>query len=184
MLREFITGIKNLWAWFPIIWKDRDWDGWFIYQIIEFKLTRQSKYIGKMDRHVRAQKDARDMLICSKLIAKVKDEYYELEYFDYHKSAIRYTKIVGFDDRVEMDIDLVYENFDSYFNKYPKWHSKAVEFIKKNQDFYNVDYLAHNKPRAHFFLQDLRTIAPSSRYWLQYLGLNPHFLYTFLLLPR
>ena len=40
MLREFITGIKNLWAWFPIIWKDRDWDGWFIYQIIEFKLTR------------------------------------------------------------------------------------------------------------------------------------------------
>jgi len=140
MLREFITGIKNLWAWFPIIWKDRDWDGWFIYQIIEFKLTRQSKYIGKMDRHVRAQKDARDMLICSKLIAKVKEDYYELEHFDYYKSVIRYTKMVGFDDRVEMDIDLVYENFDLYFSKYPKWHSKAVEFIKKNQDSYNVDH--------------------------------------------
>ena len=61
IFRTLKIGISNLWAWLPIIWKDRDWDSWFIYQIIEFKLRRQSNYIGRKDRHTRAQEDAKDM---------------------------------------------------------------------------------------------------------------------------
>jgi hypothetical protein len=129
MLREFITGIKNLWAWFPIIWKDRDWDNFYIYEILEFKLKNQSNYIGKMDRHTRAKKDARDMLICSKLISKIKNDDYELEYFDYHESEL-----------VFLDVRIISEDFDTYFKKYPKWHKKAIEYIKENQYRYNVDH--------------------------------------------
>ena len=35
--RNFIKGIKNLFKWFPIVWKDRDWDDHFIFEIIHYQ---------------------------------------------------------------------------------------------------------------------------------------------------
>ena len=56
--RDFITGVKNLWNWFPTIWKDRDWDQTFIYKILIHKLEKQAKYIGEREWHTRAQRVA------------------------------------------------------------------------------------------------------------------------------
>ncbi len=38
--RSIKYGIKNLITWFPIIWKDRDWDHWYLYKILRFKLIQ------------------------------------------------------------------------------------------------------------------------------------------------
>ena len=43
MLNNIIQGIKNLLYWFPIIWKDRNFDEHFIYEILKHKLKYQSK---------------------------------------------------------------------------------------------------------------------------------------------
>jgi len=43
------NSIKNIIRWFPIIWKDRDYDDWYIYTILETKLKHQAKYIGDRD---------------------------------------------------------------------------------------------------------------------------------------
>ena len=56
--RDFINGIKNLWSWFPVIWKDRDWDQTFIYEVLIHKLEKQAKYIGEREWHTRAKRDA------------------------------------------------------------------------------------------------------------------------------
>ena len=56
--RNFITGVKNLWNWFPVIWKDRDWDQTFIYEVLIHKLEKQAKYIGERDWHTRAKREA------------------------------------------------------------------------------------------------------------------------------
>jgi hypothetical protein len=37
-IHVFTDGIKNLWAWRKIIWRDRWWDYSFLMTIIEFKL--------------------------------------------------------------------------------------------------------------------------------------------------
>ena len=44
-IRNTLTGIKNLVAWAPLIWKDRDWDYGFLEEILKFKLTRMAKCI-------------------------------------------------------------------------------------------------------------------------------------------
>jgi len=31
------NGIKNLWKWLPIVWKDRDWDHYYLYKLLNFK---------------------------------------------------------------------------------------------------------------------------------------------------
>ena len=44
-MRQIWYGIKNIIAWFPIIWRDRDWDSWYIYEMLNFKLKRMEKNI-------------------------------------------------------------------------------------------------------------------------------------------
>lgn len=124
--RDFATGVKNLWKWFPIIWKDRDWDHSFIYEILRRKLEFQAKYIADKDRYTRAQRDAEVMLLCSRLIEIQQEEMYVMEYLDYEVSDMRFLDIEDNPDCKEVKIDLISENFDDYFAKYPRQYKRVV----------------------------------------------------------
>ena len=139
-LKQLLISFKNLLIWLPIIWKDRDWDHTFIYDIIEFKLRKQSKHIGKLSIHGSAGKNARDMLICANLIDKIKNGYYGLEYFDYHKSEMVFLDIEDKPGFVELEINTISESFDTYFKKYPIWYKRAIKHIKENQDRFTTDH--------------------------------------------
>jgi len=39
------TSLRNLMYWFPIIWKDRDWDFYYIYMILRAKLIKTRQYM-------------------------------------------------------------------------------------------------------------------------------------------
>ena len=77
--KYFKNGVKNLWYWLPIIWRDRNWDGHYIYEIMKHKLKAQANYIGITDRHTRAQLDAKRMRLGVSLIEKVQDDLYQME---------------------------------------------------------------------------------------------------------
>ena len=36
--RNITQGFESLWKWLPVIWKDRQWDHQFIYEVIKHKL--------------------------------------------------------------------------------------------------------------------------------------------------
>ena len=124
--RDFATGVKNLWKWFPIIWKDRDWDQHFIYETLRRKLEFQSKYILNKDRYTRAQRDAEVMLLCSRLIEMQQEEMYVMEYLDYEISDMRFLDLEDKPDCKEVKMDLISENFDDYFAKYPRQYKRVV----------------------------------------------------------
>ncbi len=99
-LRNLKLSIKNMIRWFPIIWKDRDWDDSFIFAILKQKLTFQADYIAKKNRHVQAARDAERMRLCVKLIDIVVDEHYSDVVYDqieekYGKSEWVFTPIPG-----------------------------------------------------------------------------------------
>lgn len=137
--KDFYRGIINLIKWFPTIWRDRNWDHTYIYEIIEFKLRNQAKYIGKMDRHTMSQKDAKDMLICADLINKVKEGYYDSEYMDYHESEFKFIDIPDNTDYKQLEINTLVDNLDEYFKKYPTWYKRAVSYVKKNKHRFESD---------------------------------------------
>ena len=85
-LRNIKTGIKNIWYWLPIIWKDRHWDSHYIFEIMVHKLKAQSEYIGSRDIHTRAKRDSEVMMTCVRLMEKVQNDFYSSEYSDYHKT--------------------------------------------------------------------------------------------------
>jgi len=125
--KYFTQGVKNISYWFPIIWKDRNWDGHYIFEILQHKLKAQANYIGKRDFHTRAQLDAKRMRLCVKLIKKVQEEDYTMEYMDYHKDRVWFTDV---EDRLGSSLynsEEVWEKYDEYFAKYPLVYKRVMK---------------------------------------------------------
>jgi len=74
-VKQFFRNINNLIRWFPIIWKDRDWDHYYILEIFKHKLIFMSKNI-RNGSHTLAEYDANKMMLCVRLIEKIQNEHY------------------------------------------------------------------------------------------------------------
>lgn len=125
-IKEFRSSVNKLIRWFPIIWKDRDWDDNYIWEIMKNKLRWQAKYIGDRDWHTRAAIDAKRMRLCANLIDKVQDEFYSGEYMDYHESKFDFLDIPDKPDYKQLHTEITYEHFDDYFKKYPLVYKKVL----------------------------------------------------------
>jgi len=125
--KYFKQGVKNIWYWFPIIWKDRHWDDHYIFEVLKHKLKAQAKYIGDKDRHTRAQQDAKRMRLCVKLIQLVQDEPYGTEYMDYHKYRVWFTDCEDRPGSSLYNDETISENFDDYFKKYPLIYKRVMK---------------------------------------------------------
>jgi hypothetical protein len=124
---DLIRGIKKLWYWFPVIWKDRDYDDHFIFEVLKHKLKAQAKYIGDRDFHTRAQLDAKRMRLCVSLIEKVQDESYQMEYMDYVKDRVWFTPCEDRPGSSLYNSEVVVENFDDFFKKYPLVYKRVLK---------------------------------------------------------
>ncbi len=120
------TGISNLIYWFPVIWKDRNWDDSYIFEVMIHKLKAQSKCIGNRDIHTAAKRDAEIMMTCVRLMEKIREEHYALEYSDYHKSKFWFEPLQEKEGYSTMESRLIEENFDDYFKKYPLIHKRVL----------------------------------------------------------
>lgn len=125
--KEIKWGIQNLIYWLPIIWKDRHGDSHYIFEVLKHKLKAQAKHIGDNDRHTRAQFDAKRMRLCVKLIQKVQDEDYEMEYMDYHKDRIWFTPCNDGTGNSRYNSEEVCEKYDDYFRKYPLVYKQVMK---------------------------------------------------------
>ena len=152
--KDFIQGVKNLWKWFPTIWKDRDWDHSFIYTILAKKLESQAKYIGDRDFHTRAQQDASCMRLVVKLIKLEQDDFYNMEYMQYVEDTHWFEPCVELAGYSTWESKILWEKFDRYFAKYPLWHKRAIQYIKDNQTSFTSDHT--NKQLVAMIMGDLR----------------------------
>lgn len=157
-VRQFITNIKNLIRWFPIIWKDKDWDDHYIWEILKFKLKNQAEYIGYHDRHVSAKRDAEIMMLCVRLIDKVQDEYYQSEYMDYHEADFNWIDCEDQPDYKQLEIIEKSERFDDYFKKYSRIYKQVLTTDKlpfqkndKRGIAINIAHINHDRARKLLF---------------------------------
>lgn len=153
-------GIKSIWYWLPIIWKDRHWDSHYIFEIMKHKLKAQSKYIGERDIHTRAKRDAEIMMTCVRLMEKVQDEFYSSEYMDYHQTKNWFEPVADQPGYSTWESRELEENFDDYFKKYPLIYKRALagEGIftpshdnDKQRIAMNIGHINHDRARKLLF---------------------------------
>lgn len=159
--KMFITSVRNLIYWFPIIWKDRNWDSHYIFEIMAHKIKAQSKYIGSRDIHTRAKRDAEVMMLCVRLMKSVQHEFYSSEYTDYHKTKNWFEDIEDRPGLSKWESRLLEENFDDYFAKYPLIYKRVLNGeghfkLKGREDnkqiiAMNIAHINHDRARNLLF---------------------------------
>jgi hypothetical protein len=158
---EFKRGIKNLIYWFPIIWRDRNWDSHYIFEILKHKLKAQSKYIGGRDIHTQSKRDAEVMKTCVRLMEKVQDEFYSSEYSDYHKTK-HWFEPADKEGYSTWESRILSEDFDSYIKKYPLIEKRVmngegpfqpISFKQEDKQriAMNIGHINHNRARKLLF---------------------------------
>jgi len=140
-VKGFFTSVGNLIKWFPVIWKDRDWDDHYIFEVFKFKLEKQAKYIKEKGFHTNSDLDAKRMMLCVKLMEKVQEEFYVMEYMDYEDKDFFF---VPTGDDIEdvlggyyMETLLKKENLNDFFKKYPLVYKKIV--TDKKYHIFKID---------------------------------------------
>ena len=163
-IRSFLTGCKNVIRWSPTIFKDRDWDQWHIYNVLQKKIEFQRKELISANRHTDINRDNRDMTIVLNLIERVNEGFYGVEYLDYSESKFRFEPIEGDDEYYTMEQDVISENYDEYIKKY---QSSVRKVLKEKPDLDKKDLCfwvaRHNEERAHDLLH--RILKERIRYW-------------------
>lgn len=161
--KMFRTGVQNLIYWFPIIWKDRNWDSHYIFEIMMHKIKAQSEYIGSRDIHTRAKRDAEIMMTCVRLMKKVQDDFYSSEYFDYHKTKHWFEDVPGKEGYSSWESRLMEENFDDFFKKYPLIYKRVIngervfkfdnviDTESKQRIAMNIGHINHNRANKLLF---------------------------------
>jgi len=79
-------GVKNLWKWLPIVWKDRDWDHYYLYKLLNFKF-KNMEYLHRNYSHIKNGDIIADQLKVVKLLTKrlIEDNYIEKIWNDHDK---------------------------------------------------------------------------------------------------
>jgi hypothetical protein len=75
--RRIKYGVRNIVAYWPVIWSDRDWDHVYIARLLAFKLRRMQRAFEKHGHHVGSEHDARRMAICAFVLEREADDFKE-----------------------------------------------------------------------------------------------------------
>ncbi len=82
-MRDWWRGLRNLWSYAPIIWRDRDWDQAYLYELLHFKLKRMESCL-RAGGHVHASRDAAQIRVAAACLKRVMDDdYWPAAAFDY-----------------------------------------------------------------------------------------------------
>jgi hypothetical protein len=151
-IRNFLIGCKNIIKWAPTLFKDRDWDQYHIYTILQKKIEFQRKEIVYANRSTRVWQDNRDMTIILNLLERVKDGYYESENTDYYEMRVETIPVEGTSLK-EMKFNVLSERYDEYLNKY----KSSVRKVLKEEGEIDKETLCmlvatHNQEKARKLL--------------------------------
>ena len=154
--QKFIIGIKNLIKWGPLIWKDRDWDDSFFFEVMKFKISKMAKSHGAYMPYVGNKRNVEIMNLIVRLIDKFQDETYLHEYFDYVDEKIWFEKVEGA-GYYNMKSEILKDDLDEYFQKYPLLKKQAEQhrFYKQNPDratlAISMGFIQHDRAKRLIF---------------------------------
>jgi hypothetical protein len=124
--KDLYYGVRNLIKWFPVIWKDRDWDFSYIYKVLQFKLEQQAYGIGSRDIHVGASRNAEIMRMCARLCKLQQEGEYEMEYLDYLQQDIEFVPTDETKKWYTMESTQISDDLDEYFARYPRQYKRVM----------------------------------------------------------
>lgn len=132
-IKRFFKIIKNIIDWIPILYKDRNWDFYYIYVILKFKLEKTKTLMenGYGDNTYKVSR----INLAINLLDKLIHNYYSDEYDKYEE--------LEFNSKYELEI--VSERFDEYIEKnlsnLRRLKNTKYVYFSKDIDYFNTEGL-------------------------------------------
>lgn len=148
-LLQVVEGVTNIFRWIPTIYKDKDWDDYYITKMIQKKLEHQRAYLVQANRFVGVEAVNKDMTLALNLIELMHEDYYSMEYMGYMVFDSIFTPTEGGGSLYKTKITS--SRLDEYFLKYPG----ALRRVKRdNPDVTDEHMLAmlvsrYNQAKCH-----------------------------------
>lgn len=83
-IKSIFIGIRNLWVWFPVIWKDRNFDKGYLIELNIKKLEMMHKWFSNSKNTYTTEENRKHivsrMSTAIKLMKLVEDKFYAMEY--------------------------------------------------------------------------------------------------------
>ena len=81
-------GIRNLIKWFPVIWRDRDWDEFYLLKLLSFKFKNMSDLHLKYGVSENSKEIAKHLKELSELANRIAEQDYTVEAFGNKKYLV------------------------------------------------------------------------------------------------
>lgn len=76
ILYDLGYGVRNIFEWMPIVWRDRDWDQNYLLLVLEFKFKRMAKLHKEHGHLQRSEHTAKRLRVMAELTSRLlKDEF-------------------------------------------------------------------------------------------------------------
>jgi hypothetical protein len=124
--RDFYDGVTNIIRWIPTLYKDRDWDDYYILAILKKKIEHQREYLVNANRHWDIDRDNRYMTLALNLLERMIEEHYETEMFDHLDIFLEETD----GDSWNVNEIIKREELEKYLAKYSNEVRKAKKRVK------------------------------------------------------
>lgn len=126
-IRKFGRFILRLIKWFPILWKQEDWDFEYMYDLLEIKMKELRECLRKDTLHVNSDLHAREISICLAYMDRFRhwDDYIEksdklksMEIEEIHSKLGEYRV----KEYVRKNVAFEKDNYDMFWKCFIKWH--------------------------------------------------------------
>lgn len=76
-IKRNIRRIGKLFQYLPVIWQNEEWDHYYLYRLIEYKIKRMRKYHQQKQGHVDWELTVAELLRCEELLHNLIEENHE-----------------------------------------------------------------------------------------------------------
>lgn len=147
-MRRFFESVRRVFVWFPIVWKDRDWDYDYLYEVLKKKLQLMSQYEKKYACADKSEEVAKQMDEVILLIEKQQNGYHDEAFKEFYDTYPDFESDIIFNDDPNhkgwSTIEFKYDNeeqeklYSKCLHKLPKLEedgkNKLFDLIKENID--------------------------------------------------
>jgi hypothetical protein len=119
LIRSWYRGIKNIWKWFPIVWRDRDFDNYYIEQVLYFKLKNTYNFFISKNSVTNweienQKKSLKALRICITILDRRLNDFYIMNFVP-TESFEETKKIYAIEERDERVLGALLGKYLSYW---------------------------------------------------------------------
>ena len=131
---NLFVSFGNLYRYFSVVWNDRQYDYSYILNLLELKLRLTAAAERKHGQFESSARTAEKIEMCVRLIKKLNDDYYGMEWSNYRVAYFLTSKSLDCEGCSEISVVETSNDYTNYFKKHKSAYNKMIKKLGEDMD--------------------------------------------------